>query len=61
MADVVEAIVSHRPYRPAIGIDEALKEIQSGRDTKYDPTIVDSCIDLFENDPFAFEQEDQLQ
>lgn len=54
VADVVEAMTSHRPYRPALGIDAALKEIESGRGIKYDARVVDLCISLFRNDGFSF-------
>lgn len=47
VADVVEAMASHRPYRPALGIDKALAEIESGRGTLYDPDVVDTCLRLF--------------
>jgi PAS domain S-box-containing protein len=47
VADVVEAISSHRPYRPGLGIDAALGEIIRGRDTQYDPQVVDNCVALF--------------
>lgn len=47
VADVVEAISSHRPYRPGLGIDAALDEIISGRGTHYDPKVVDACVALF--------------
>jgi HD-GYP domain-containing protein (c-di-GMP phosphodiesterase class II) len=48
VADVVEAMSSHRPYRPALGIEKALEEILQNRGTYYDPAVVDSCIQLFE-------------
>jgi len=57
VADVVEAMVSHRPYRPAFGIDSALKEINDHRDTKYDAQIVDVVIDLFKNRHFNFPED----
>ena len=47
VADVVEAMSSHRPYRPALGIDQALAELQRGRDSIYDAIVVDACIKLF--------------
>jgi PAS domain S-box-containing protein/putative nucleotidyltransferase with HDIG domain len=47
VADVVEAMTSHRPYRPALGIDIALAEIQEFKGTKYDTQVVDICVDLF--------------
>jgi HD-GYP domain-containing protein (c-di-GMP phosphodiesterase class II)/DNA-binding LacI/PurR family transcriptional regulator len=47
IADVVEAMASHRPYRPSRGIEAALKEISDNRGSKYDPEIVDICLKLF--------------
>jgi len=47
VADVVEAIASHRPYRPALGIEAALEEIQKNRGLLYDPEAVDACLKLF--------------
>ena len=47
VADVTEAMTSHRPYRKAIGIDAALAEIESGRGTRYDARCVDACLRLF--------------
>jgi len=47
VADVVEAMASHRPYRPALGIDKALAEIERGRDSAYDPAVTDACLRLF--------------
>ena len=47
VADVVEAMASHRPYRPALGLDRALQEISEHRGTRYDPHAVDVCLRLF--------------
>ncbi|MDZ7759873.1 MAG: response regulator [Desulfovermiculus sp.] len=47
VADVVEAMTSHRPYRPGLGIEAALEEIEQGRGTLYDPDVVDACLGLF--------------
>ncbi len=47
VADVVEAMTSHRPYRPALGIDKALKEIEENRGILYDRNVVDACVRLF--------------
>lgn len=55
VADVTEAITAHRPYRPALGLDAALNEIQAGRGRLYDPAAVDACLDLFRNKGFKFE------
>ena len=47
VSDVVEAMASHRPYRPAHGIETALREIESGRGRLYDADVVDMCLRLF--------------
>ena len=52
VADVVEAIASHRPYRPALGIKKALEEISQNRDILYDPEAVDACLRLFKEKGF---------
>ncbi|MFI5361631.1 MAG: HD domain-containing phosphohydrolase [Elusimicrobiota bacterium] len=54
VADVTEAIMAHRPYRAALGLDAALAEIAAGKGHLYDPAAVDACIDLFRNKGFAF-------
>ena len=55
VADVLETMASHRPYRPALGIDLALKEIEKGRGTVYDPAVVDACLKLFRQERFTFQ------
>jgi CHASE1-domain containing sensor protein len=47
VADVVEAMCSHRPYRPELGVEAALQEITSARGIRYDPQVVDACVMLF--------------
>jgi hemerythrin-like metal-binding protein len=47
VADVVESMSSHRPYRPSLGLERALAEIERGRGTIYDAVVVDSCLRLF--------------
>jgi len=47
VADVVEAMASHRPYRPGLGIDAALHEIEKNRGTHYDNAVADACLRLF--------------
>jgi putative two-component system response regulator len=47
VADVLEAMASHRPYRPALGIDIALDEIIKNRGRGFDPDIADVCCSLF--------------
>ena len=54
VADVVEAMSSHRPYRPALGFDAALEEISQNRGILYDPEVVDVCIKLFKEKKFKF-------
>jgi PAS domain S-box-containing protein/putative nucleotidyltransferase with HDIG domain len=54
VADVVEAMSSHRPYRSALGIEAALHEIERGRGRLYDPAVVDACIHLFAKKGFTF-------
>ena len=53
-ADVVEAMSSHRPYRPSLGIDKALEEISQNRGTLYEPEVVDACLKLFKEKGFKF-------
>jgi len=55
VADVVEAMSSHRPYRPALGIDEALEEIERNKGILYDPEVVDACVNLFTKKGFKWE------
>ena len=54
VADVVEAMSSHRPYRPSLGIDRALAEIRSGRGTRYHAPSVDACLHLILEKKIAF-------
>jgi len=55
VADVVEAMASHRPYRPALGIEKAMEEIRSQKDRLYDPEVVEVCLRLFESHRFSFD------
>lgn len=57
VADVIEAMASHRPYRPAPGIDKALEEISRNSGILYDPHVVNVCLKLFREKEFSFEQE----
>lgn len=52
VADVVEAMASHRPYRPALGVDKALDEISSKKGIHFDPAAVDACLRLFREKSF---------
>ncbi len=54
VADVVEAMVADRPYRPALGIDLALEEIQACSGSMFDPEVVKACCGLFESGRFGF-------
>jgi PAS domain S-box-containing protein len=58
VADVVEAIASHRPYRPALGMDKALEEISRNKGTLYDSKVVDACLKLFKEKGFKFSNKD---
>jgi HD-GYP domain-containing protein (c-di-GMP phosphodiesterase class II) len=55
VADVVEAMSSHRPYRPTLGIDKALEEVSRQKGVLYDAMVVDACVELFVEKGFAFE------
>jgi HD-GYP domain-containing protein (c-di-GMP phosphodiesterase class II) len=52
---VVEAMASHRPYRPALGLDQALEEITKNKGKLYDPEVVDVCLKLFKEKGFKFD------
>jgi len=54
VADVVEAMSSHRPYRPALGTEAALAEVSGGSGTKYYPDVVNACIAVFREAHFKF-------
>jgi PAS domain S-box-containing protein/putative nucleotidyltransferase with HDIG domain len=54
VADVVEAMASHRPYRPSLGIDVALDEVVKNKGTKYDMDAVDACVRLVNQKGFSF-------
>jgi len=54
VADTVEAMTSHRPYRPGLGIEVALAEIKHGSGTLYDPVVVDACVAVFETGCFHY-------
>lgn len=55
VADVVEAMTSHRPYRPSLGMDAALEELVRNRGTRYDPRVTDACLQLIQEKGFRFE------
>lgn len=58
VADVVEAIASHRPYRPALGIETALDEIARYRGIIYDAAVVDACLLLFNEKGYTLDEGD---
>lgn len=54
VADVIEAMASHRPYRPSLGIEAALNEITVKKNTLYDSEVVNACVRIFQNKLFEF-------
>lgn len=54
VADVVETVASHRPYRPGLGLDKAISEVKENRGRLFDPAAVDACLSLFEEKRFQF-------
>ena len=56
VADTVEAMASHRPYRPALGIDVAFEEIEKNKGIFYNAAAVETCLRLFREKGFTFEQ-----
>jgi PAS domain S-box-containing protein len=52
VADVMEAMSSHRPYRPALGVDKALDEITRNKSILYDPEVVDACLRIFQKNKY---------
>ncbi len=56
VADVVEAMVSHRPYRSALTLDDAIQEIMRNRGKLFDPEVTDACVQVFKKG-FAFQQQ----
>ncbi len=59
LADVVEAMMNHRPYRPAHSRESTMRELAEGRGSLYDPTVTDICLSLLESG-FSFSEEDSL-
>ena len=57
VADVVESMVSHRPYRPALGMKRAIREIVRNKGVLYDPTVADACSKLSSNGGFKLDWE----
>lgn len=56
VADVLEATVSHRPYRPALGIERALEEIERNRGVLYDAEVVETRSRLFREKGFQMDK-----
>lgn len=54
VADVVESMSSHRPYRPSLGVEAALEEISKNRGVLYDSHVVDACLDIVKDRDFKF-------
>jgi len=54
VADVVETVASHRPYRPGLGLDTAISEVKQNRGSLFDPGAVDACLSLLEEKRFQF-------
>ncbi|MCK5567566.1 MAG: hypothetical protein KAI62_06610, partial [Actinomycetia bacterium] len=54
VADVIEAMSSHRPYRPSLGLEKALEEIVKNKGKLYDPKVVDACVSVFNEKNFNF-------
>lgn len=50
VADVIDAMASYRPYRPALGVDAAIEEIIKYRGVTYDPVVVDACLNVYKKD-----------
>ena len=53
VADVIESMASHRPYRPAVGLDAALDEVVKNRGTLYAPEVVDAAVRLINDKGYA--------
>ena len=60
VADVVETMASHRPYRPSIGLDKALEEVSKHKGKLYDKKIVKACLKLFNKKGFQFSEPEHV-
>ncbi|MGW8302147.1 MAG: HD domain-containing phosphohydrolase [Desulfobacterales bacterium] len=60
VADVVETMASHRPYRPAMGLDRALEEVMKNKGRLYDEKVVNACLTLFNEKGFEFPESQHL-
>ena len=56
VADVIEAMATHRPYRVALPLEKALEEISQNKNVLYDPDVVDTCLNLFQEKGFSLEK-----
>jgi PAS domain S-box-containing protein/putative nucleotidyltransferase with HDIG domain len=56
VADVLEAMASHRPYRSTLGMKAALEEIEKNKETLYDTTVVDACLKIFRENGYQFKE-----
>jgi HD-GYP domain-containing protein (c-di-GMP phosphodiesterase class II) len=56
VADVLESMASHRPYRPALGLEVALKEVEQGKGKLYDPEVVDAVVRLVKEKGYVMPQ-----
>jgi HD-GYP domain-containing protein (c-di-GMP phosphodiesterase class II)/DNA-binding response OmpR family regulator len=59
-ADVVETMASHRPYRPAMGLDKALAEVSGNKGNLYDEKVVNACLKLFNEKGFQFSEPESV-
>ena len=55
VADVIEAMSFHRPYRPALGVEKAMEEISRNKGILYDPEVANTCINVLTKTGFKFE------
>ena len=55
VADVLEAMSTHRPYRSSPGLQEAMNELITNKGIRYDPEAVNACIELFNNGEFEWD------
>jgi HD-GYP domain-containing protein (c-di-GMP phosphodiesterase class II) len=54
-ADVIEAMSSHRPYRPSLGLESSLQEMKRLRNSLFDAQVVDACLRLFHDQEFSLD------
>ena len=60
VADVVEAMASHRPYRASLPLQNALNEIEQHSGERYDPQVVDVCLRLFREQDYSWQTEEDV-